>query len=218
MKRFFRIDLLILFSLTVYALTAQEKPAGNEDLQVYKIAGKQLFAEKNCSSCHTLAAQPEGKLTPIPNMREPEWFATHVKENSQVVLRKERSKRRQRKTAREEIDILKAYLYETTPAERARIDAMAENIAAGAYAVVQNKCLRCHMIAGFGKDTGPDLSDIGTKKDKDWLVEKLIDPDRFEPDTEMKSFKRLPKETLSNMADYLVTLKKARAASETDGQ
>ncbi len=208
MKRFIHLTLLLLTGLMISAYVGQEeKPKSNADLPAYKIAGKKLFFEKNCSSCHTLADKPEGKLTPIPNMREPEWFTAHVQENSQVVLRKERSKRRQRKTAREEIDMLKAYLYEATPTERARVDAMPTAIISGAYAVVQNKCLRCHMIAGQGRDTGPDLSDIGSKKDKDWLVEKLIDPERFEPDTEMKSFKHLPRETLSQIAEYLMTLK-----------
>ncbi|MCA9070577.1 MAG: HEAT repeat domain-containing protein, partial [Planctomycetaceae bacterium] len=39
-------------------------------------------------------------------------------------------------------------------------------------------CRRCHMIKGSGGEVGPDLSDIGLKKKRDYLLESIVDPNK----------------------------------------
>ncbi|MFO0080830.1 MAG: PVC-type heme-binding CxxCH protein [Planctomycetota bacterium] len=39
-------------------------------------------------------------------------------------------------------------------------------------------CLRCHRIGDEGGYVGPNLSDIGTRKDRQYLLESLVDPNR----------------------------------------
>ena len=173
-----------------------------------KIAGKQLFELKTCSKCHTLAAKNEGKRTPVRKMREPDWFSAHVKEHSDIVLRKETNRRKRRRVFREELTALKAFLFETSEQERKTIDTMPRRLFEGAYLVYQNRCLRCHTIAGAGKDIGPDLSDVGKKHDKAWFIANLKDPKQFAPDTQMPSFSDLPQENLEKIAEYLLSLKK----------
>jgi quinoprotein glucose dehydrogenase len=43
---------------------------------------------------------------------------------------------------------------------------------------VQVNCVRCHRIGDRGGAVGPDLSEIGGKKDRQYLLESLIDPNR----------------------------------------
>jgi quinoprotein glucose dehydrogenase len=37
-------------------------------------------------------------------------------------------------------------------------------------------CLRCHKVAGVGGEVGPDLTGIGTKQKRDYLLESIVDP------------------------------------------
>lgn len=196
-----------LFICGLLFAQGQENAVSYSNLSIPKIAGKQLFFGKNCDRCHTLGAEKEGDRSPMKSSRDPEWFDKHVKENSEIILRQERSARRQRRTAKEEAMMIEAWLFQTTPDERKQIDTMPENIFKGAYLVAQNKCLNCHAIAGYGKDVGPDLTHIARKHDHAWFIQNLIDPKQFSPDTEMPSFEDLGEEALELIADYLTSLK-----------
>ncbi|MFO0966222.1 MAG: PVC-type heme-binding CxxCH protein [Gemmataceae bacterium] len=39
-------------------------------------------------------------------------------------------------------------------------------------------CVRCHKIGGVGGDVGPDLSDVGKKYKRDYLLESIVDPNK----------------------------------------
>jgi len=68
-------------------------------------------------------------------------------------------------------------------------------------------CAACHMIAGEGGAAGPDLSKIGSVRDLDWLKRFIKDPQAVKPGSPMPDSKGLPEESLSAMAQYLVSLK-----------
>ena len=40
------------------------------------------------------------------------------------------------------------------------------------------QCVRCHKINGKGGDVGPDLSHIGNQKDRQYLLESVVLPNR----------------------------------------
>jgi len=42
----------------------------------------------------------------------------------------------------------------------------------------QVSCQRCHKITGVGGEVGPDLTDIGAKQKRDYLLEALVDPNK----------------------------------------
>jgi quinoprotein glucose dehydrogenase len=39
-------------------------------------------------------------------------------------------------------------------------------------------CLRCHKVGGVGGEVGPDLSDVGKRQPRDYLLESVVDPNK----------------------------------------
>lgn len=37
-------------------------------------------------------------------------------------------------------------------------------------------CVRCHRINGVGGDVGPDLSDVGARRDREYILRSIVDP------------------------------------------
>ncbi|RMF62683.1 MAG: hypothetical protein D6743_11865 [Calditrichaeota bacterium] len=203
--------LLILVGLVALAFSPEDddQPLNYSDLRLTQIAGKKLFVLKKCADCHTLASKAQGKLTPVTNKRDDAWFKQHVQKESPIVLRRATTSRRKRRVLKEELAALKDFLYGSTVRERVRIAEMPENIFEGAYLSYQNGCIKCHTIAGAGKDVGPDLTHIADKRgDKAWHIANLKDPQQFHSDSPMPKFGGLGDEKLSLIADYLLTLRK----------
>jgi len=70
-----------------------------------------------------------------------------------------------------------------------------------------NGCSACHMIGGVGGTSGPDLTGVGTRHDRDWHIAHLKDPQSVVPDSAMPPFGSLSQEDIDALADYLTTLK-----------
>ena len=70
----------------------------------------------------------------------------------------------------------------------------------------QQKCLECHTINGKGGSVGPNLSNVGRRRSRDYIFQQLKDPKSHNPDTQMPSFKDLPEQDLKTVVDYLISL------------
>jgi len=71
----------------------------------------------------------------------------------------------------------------------------------------ERRCGMCHAIGGQGGKVGPDLSDVGTKRDGDWLKKFLKDPKGTVTGAKMLPVKATEEE-LSVLVEYLLSLKK----------
>ncbi len=38
--------------------------------------------------------------------------------------------------------------------------------------------MRCHKVNGIGGEVGPDLTGIGKKQQRDYLLESIVDPNK----------------------------------------
>jgi cbb3-type cytochrome oxidase cytochrome c subunit len=68
-------------------------------------------------------------------------------------------------------------------------------------------CSACHRIGGVGGTIGPDLSGVGRRRDKGWILQQLTDPKSHDPKSVMPSFARLAQRDREDLAEYLVNLK-----------
>jgi putative heme-binding domain-containing protein len=76
----------------------------------------------------------------------------------------------------------------------------------GQRVYLAQECDLCHAINGAGGTVGPDLSHVGSKHDRAWLREEVIDPESHHANTQMLA-QTLPKKQLDALADYLEGLK-----------
>lgn len=74
------------------------------------------------------------------------------------------------------------------------------------YEVFKNYCSSCHKINGQGGEVGPDLSKIGSYKEKSWLQRWIKNPKAVKPETRMPVV-GLTEDQINDVSDYLTTLK-----------
>jgi mono/diheme cytochrome c family protein len=78
----------------------------------------------------------------------------------------------------------------------------------GAEVFRREKCMDCHTLKGKGGSVGPNLTYVGGKRSRDYIVQQIKDPKSHNPNTEMPSFRdKLSDQELSDLADYLSGLK-----------
>ena len=78
---------------------------------------------------------------------------------------------------------------------------------AGEGVVEELDCRQCHTIQGDGGDVGPDLTNVGLRRSKGWLVSWLEDPTLYRPASGMPGFEWKSEQEIYDIIAYLDTLK-----------
>lgn len=83
-----------------------------------------------------------------------------------------------------------------------------ESSSPGAKIFWREQCKECHTIKGKGGAVGPNLTTVGSRRSRDYIVRQITDPRSHNPNTAMPSFKgRLTEQEINELADYLSRLK-----------
>jgi len=187
--------ILIIFSAEVFSQTTPD---------ILPLAGRQLYAMKKCGDCHNPGA---AKYTALPAKVDSTKLADHlIALKSEIVLRVETNVRRQRRILGEEVAALVAYSGSAATVRKA-IDETPKNLFIGAYAMYRESCRNCHLINGIGRDTGPNLQGVSSRRKREWIIDHFKDPQKYVADSVMPKFDKLPAEELEAMTDYLGMLK-----------
>ncbi len=80
------------------------------------------------------------------------------------------------------------------------------SVASGKKVFAKYACASCHRIRGEGGEFCPDLSYVGTRHDRDWLVRHFNNPRAVVPDSPMPAFP-FTKQELDNVTNYMLSLK-----------
>lgn len=70
-----------------------------------------------------------------------------------------------------------------------------------------SRCPECHTLNGKGGSAGPNLTYVGNRRSRNFIIQQLKDPKKNDPNTNMPSFGSLSEQDISALADYLSNLK-----------
>jgi mono/diheme cytochrome c family protein len=77
----------------------------------------------------------------------------------------------------------------------------------GAQLFRNGRCKECHTINGKGGSAGPNLTAVGSRRTREYIVGQIKNPKSHNPDSNMPSFSDLPEKDINDIADYLSSLK-----------
>ena len=86
--------------------------------------------------------------------------------------------------------------------------AACESNSRGAKLFREGECIQCHTINGKGGAVGPNLTSVGSRRTKDWIVQQIKRPSSHNPSTAMPSFAgKMSEQDINDIAEYLAGLK-----------
>jgi len=71
----------------------------------------------------------------------------------------------------------------------------------------QNRCDLCHQIGGQGGVIGPDLTKVGSQRDRLWLAKQIKDPKSNNPITQMPAYTQLSDDEIQALIAFLMRFK-----------
>jgi nitric oxide reductase subunit C len=82
----------------------------------------------------------------------------------------------------------------------------AKELTAGQKLYQSLGCSNCHMINGIGGTTGPDLTHVGDKRDRAWLLGHFKYPRAYVPNSAMPKVEA-PDADIEKLTEYMLSLK-----------
>ena len=184
--------------------------------------GRALMSRVGCYGCHKVAGHEDWRsaapdLAGLSQKTNPAWLAAWI--HSPRALRAG-TWMPDFRFPPAGIDTLVAFLWTRPPI----VDLDTDSIAVGPgdadrgkqlFAV--SRCVSCHTVEGRGNGSAPELSGIGSKVTRRWLVAFIADPQRFHPDSRMPRFHFSPQDDADLAAYMLDELTDPSAPAPTPG-
>jgi ubiquinol-cytochrome c reductase cytochrome b subunit len=193
-----------IMHLTVLGLLDMPAQYDPDDWGPQSIAGRQLATgpDNTCDACHVVggAAAPLA-ITSIT--KDEEWLLFHMGDPVAIApgARPNDQPAPRPQLFRLQAQAVVAYLRRAR-AGAGDVEVSPEDLSAAL--TFSNMCIACHMVAGEGGDTGPNLSEVGSRRDAASLRAVISDPSTEYPDTLMPAYaERITEEQMSAIVNYL---------------
>jgi len=177
-------------------------------------AGKKAWHKYDCIGCHTILGNGSyfaPDMTKIAERKPKGYLREFLIEPKSVNLKATMPRLG---ITMEEAESLLAFLEWTSKIDTNRwppkpilARAGVTELVAGQRIYQQLNCSACHMIGGIGGTGAPDLSRVGAKRNREWLVSFLKDPRAINPKSPMPGLGHLSDKELNDLVDFLLTLK-----------
>ncbi len=160
--------------------------------------GQRLYRDLNCAYCHSIAGKG-GRIGPrldtVAPLETEEWLEKHLRDPRSTTPG---STMPQLHLLDDEVKSLAAYMKSLGGAEP---------YTAEAPKIFAASCAACHRIGKEGGEVGPDLSLIGSARDKAYIRRYVTDPAQVNPGSAMPGFKgQLTDTQIEDVSRYLSSL------------
>lgn len=207
------LSAVIFLALTYDSISKIPQRTHEDKLDAQVAAGKWIWQKYNCNDCHTILGiggyyAPD--LTKVMSNRDADWVMGFLKDPEKVWPAARKMPNLHLKD--QEIANLVAFLtwvngIDTNNWPPKPMVVAATTVYPGEGVFKNNGCSACHMINGIGGRVGPDLSKVGSRRDKEWLEEQIKNPKSHNPDSIMPGFAHLPERDIKDIVDYLSGLR-----------
>lgn len=188
------------------ALAEAQGPMDWVDLTPQEVAGVAYFENEKCGSCHALGLTDEGK--PGPNLgtggvsRDAKWMIAHFKQPASMIPGSQMPPIALKAS---ELNSLASFLLKLTPQNAIKMGEVPAYAREGALLYVKNQCGLCHIVNGSGLNNGPPLNGLAKRRKADWVQAHFVNPQKFDPDSTMPSYKFSARENAA-ITEYLLAL------------
>ncbi len=208
------ISTVIFLILTWDSLGKMPQRTHEEKLDSHVAAGKWVWQKYNCNDCHTILGiggyyAPD--LTKVMDHRDADWTTRFLKDPEKVWPNPRKMPNLHLQD--QEVADVVAFLtwvdgIDTNNWPPKPLLATAVTSGSPGEAVYKAQgCSACHILDGVGGQVGPVLTNVGAKRDKEWIEGQLRNPKSHNPQSIMPSFNKLSEKDLDDLAAYLAGLR-----------
>lgn len=208
------VSAVIFLALTYDSMTKISQRTHEEKLNAQVVAGKWTWQKYNCNDCHTILGiggyyAPD--LTKVMSYRDADWMKRFLKDPEKVWPASRKMPNLH--LTDQEITGLIAFLSWVNEIDtnnwppKPIIAAATTSEKRGETVFKTQGCSACHTINGIGGKIGPDLTKVGSRRDREWIEEQIKDPKSHNPASMMPSYAHLPQKDLEALIDYLTSLR-----------
>lgn len=195
------VGVVVLTALGLADMPAKYDPS---DWGPRAVAGHLLVTgpDNKCARCH-VSGGPAADLSITRITKDEEWLLGHMADPVAIApgVRSEADPAPRPELTRLQGQSVVAFL------RRQRAGATPPSLSATdqeAAVLFSNLCVGCHKIAGEGGESGPDLSQVGTRRDPAAIKRIIREPTSEFPDTIMPAYaERLSDQQIEALAQYL---------------
>ncbi len=205
--------LFVVLTIDTMGKLDRRAPAITEEVN----AGKMVWHKYDCIGCHTILGNGSyfaPDMTKVAELKPKDYLKQFLMDPKSVNPKAAMPKFG---ITSEEADHLIAFLewiskvdtngWPPKPILATAIGVAGKELTAGQKLYQSLGCSNCHMINGVGGTTGPDLTSVGSRRDREWLLGHFKDPKAYVPNSAMPSFGHLSEKDLNDLTDYMVELK-----------
>lgn len=207
------LSAVLFLGMTVDTLRQMPSRTNSDQLTPEVVEGKRVWQQYDCNDCHTILGiggyyAPD--VTKSYAIRGGPWIHEFLKDPAKMY-----PTGRQMPNFRlndDQINSVVAFLKWTSEINTNDWPPAPEGIAGeqqppGAQVFLAQHCNTCHKIEGSGGDLAPDLTHVGSRRTRDWILDQINNPRAHKADSIMPSFAQLSETDKQSLADYLANLR-----------